>query len=74
MALSSNMQLVIVALYAFVLYYAFIPKVDGGPLITLPSDTSDHKMVHVVHGVLFVLVFLFTSKYIVKYAGGSSMF
>jgi len=69
--LSPTMTMVVMALYMFILYYILIPKMNGGMIIDLPGSTSSQKTVNITHGVIFVVVFMLTSKYVLKMAGGN---
>lgn len=63
--------MLIMALYMFVLYYLTVPKAHGGPLLNIPSDTSNSKTLNIAHGIIFTALFMLTSKYVVKMAGGA---
>ena len=49
MALSSTVQLLVLALYIVALYYMTLP----GVLITLPSKTDDKMVINLTHSVVF---------------------
>jgi hypothetical protein len=63
--------MLVMALWMFVLYYATIPKNNGGPFLNLPSETSDQKMVNITHAVVFIGLYLVSVKYVLKLATGS---
>ena len=63
-------SMLVMALWMFVLYYATIPKMNGGPFIDLP-DNKDPKVTNMVHAVVFVALYMFSVKYVVKMASGS---
>ena len=69
--MSSEMTtMLVMALYMFVLYYALIPKMNGGPFLDFPSSETDQKMVNVAHAIVFIAIYLLTVKYVVKMASG----
>jgi hypothetical protein len=62
MALSSTMQLLVVAAYIVFLYYVTAP----GVFINLPS-ANDSKMIQTLtHGVVFAAIFVLTQDMVVK--------
>ena len=63
-------EMLVMALWMFVLYYLTIPKMNGGPLIDLPNN-NDRKMTNIAHAVVFIALYMFSVKYVVKMAAGS---
>ena len=59
--------MIVMALWMFVLYYATIPKMNGGPFINLPND-KDRKMANITHAAVFIGLYLLTVNHVVKMA------
>ena len=60
----------IVMLYIFVLYYALIPKANGGPFLDLPSGQTQ-TVINMTHGLIFAVVLFLSMPYVAKMAGSS---
>ena len=70
MASQNFTVIAVMALWMFLLYYATIPKMNGGPFINLPSDESTEKTVNITHGIVFVALLLLTGKFVMSLAKG----